>query len=337
MSYNVAVLGATGAVGHEMLTILEERNFPIENIYALASKRSVGKEVSFGDKILKVENVDDFDFSNADIALFSAGSDVSKKWAPIAGEKGCIVIDNTSYFRMDPDVPLIIPEVNPEALEDYRNKNIIANPNCSTIQMLVALKPLHDLSIIKRVVVSTYQSVSGAGKSAMDELWNQTRKMFFNETVEVKNFTKKIAFNVIPHIDKFLDDGSTKEEQKMVNETKKILDNSIEVNATCVRVPVFIGHSESINVEFESNISIEEIRDALAEAEGISLIDDIKNDVYITPIDCVSDFAVFISRLRIDQTVPSGINMWVVSDNLRKGAALNSVQIAEELINRKYI
>ena len=337
MSYNVAVLGATGAVGHEMLTILEERNFPIENIYALASKRSVGKEVSFGDKILKVENVDDFDFSNADIALFSAGSDVSKKWAPIAGEKGCIVIDNTSYFRMDPDVPLIIPEVNPEALEDYRNKNIIANPNCSTIQMLVALKPLHDLSIIKRVVVSTYQSVSGAGKSAMDELWNQTRKMFFNETVEVKNFTKKIAFNVIPHIDKFLDDGSTKEEQKMVDETKKILDNSIEVNATCVRVPVFIGHSESINVEFESNISIEEIRDALEEAEGISLIDDIKNDLYITPIDCVSDFAVFISRLRIDQTVPSGINMWVVSDNLRKGAALNSVQIAEELINRKYI
>ena len=337
MSYNVAVLGATGAVGHEMLTILEERNFPIENIYALASKRSVGKEVSFGDKILKVENVDDFDFSNADIAFFSAGSDVSKKWAPIAGEKGCIVIDNTSYFRMDPDVPLIIPEVNPEALEDYRNKNIIANPNCSTIQMLVALKPLHDLSIIKRVVVSTYQSVSGAGKSAMDELWNQTRKMFFNETVEVKNFTKKIAFNVIPHIDKFLDDGSTKEEQKMVNETKKILDNSIEVNATCVRVPVFIGHSESINVEFESNISIEEIRDALEEAEGISLIDDIKNDVYITPIDCVSDFAVFISRLRIDQTVPSGINMWVVSDNLRKGAALNSIQIAEELINRKYI
>ena len=337
MSYNVAVLGATGAVGHEMLTILEERNFPIENIYALASKRSVGKEVSFGDKILKVENVDDFDFSNADIALFSAGSDVSKKWAPIAGEKGCIVIDNTSYFRMDPDVPLIIPEVNPEALEDYRNKNIIANPNCSTIQMLVALKPLHDLSIIKRVVVSTYQSVSGAGKSAMDELWNQTRKMFFNETVEVKNFTKKIAFNVIPHIDKFLDDGSTKEEQKMVDETKKILDNSIEVNATCVRVPVFIGHSESINVEFESNISIEEIRDALEEAEGISLIDDIKNDLYITPIDCVSDFAVFISRLRIDQTVPSGINMWVVSDNLRKGAALNSIQIAEELINRKYI
>ena len=337
MSYNVVVLGATGAVGHEMLTILEERNFPIENIYALASKRSEGKEVSFGDKILKVKNVDDFDFSNADIALFSAGSDVSKKWAPIAGEKGCIVIDNTSYFRMDPDVPLIIPEVNPEALEDYRNKNIIANPNCSTIQMLVALKPLHDLSIIKRVVVSTYQSVSGAGKLAMDELWNQTRKMFFNETVEVKNFTKKIAFNVIPHIDKFLDDGSTKEEQKMANETKKILDNSIEVNATCVRVPVFIGHSESINVEFESNISIEEIRDALAEAEGISLIDDIKNDLYITPVDCVSDFAVFISRLRIDQTVPNGINMWVVSDNLRKGAALNSVQIAEELINRKYI
>ena len=339
MGYNIAVLGATGAVGHEIITILEERNFPIENIYALASKRSVGKEVSFGDKVLKVENVENFDFSSVDIAIFSAGSDVSEKWAPIAGDKGCIVIDNTSHFRMDPDVPLIIPEVNPEALEGYRNKNIIANPNCSTIQMLVPLKPLHDLAIIKRIVVSTYQSVSGAGKSAMDELWDQTRKMFFNETEtqESKNFNKRIAFNVIPQIDKFLDDGSTKEEVKMVNETKKILDSTIEVSATCVRVPVFIGHAESVNIEFENNISIEEIRDILGDTDGVSLVDNIETETYITPIECVSDFSVFVSRLRLDHTVPSGINMWVVSDNLRKGAALNSVQIAEELINRKYI
>jgi len=347
MGYNVAVLGASGAVGHEILTILEERNFPIENIYALASKRSVGKEVSFGDKVLKVEDVENFDFSNADIALFSAGSDVSEKWAPIAADKGCIVIDNTSHFRMDPDIPLIIPEVNPEALEGYRNKNIIANPNCSTIQMLVPLKPLHDLAIIKRIVVSTYQSVSGAGKSAMDELWDQTRKMFFNESGTTgtnesdkerdSNFSKRIAFNVIPQIDKFIEDGSTKEEVKMVNETKKILDASIEVSATCVRVPVFIGHAESVNIEFENNVNIDEIREILGDTSGVSLIDDIETETYITPIECVSDFSVFVSRLRIDHTVPSGINMWVVSDNLRKGAALNSVQIAEELINRKYI
>ena len=339
MGYNVAVLGATGAVGHEIITILEERNFPIENIYALASKRSVGKEVSFGNKVLKVENVENFNFSSVDIAIFSAGSDVSEKWAPIAGDKGCIVIDNTSHFRMDPDVPLIIPEVNPEALEGYRNKNIIANPNCSTIQMLVPLKPLHDLAIIKRIVVSTYQSVSGAGKSAMDELWDQTRKMFFNETEtqESKNFNKRIAFNVIPQIDKFLDDGSTKEEVKMVNETKKILDSTIEVSATCVRVPVFIGHAESVNIEFENNVNIDEVREILGDTSGVSLIDDIETETYITPIECVSDFSVFVSRLRVDHTVPSGINMWVVSDNLRKGAALNSIQIAEELINRKYI
>jgi len=339
MGYNIAVLGATGAVGHEMLTILEERNFPIEHVYALASKRSVGKEVSFGDKVLKVEDVENFDFSSVDIALFSAGSDVSEKWAPIAGDKGCIVIDNSSHFRMDPDVPLIIPEVNPEALEGYRNKNIIANPNCSTTQMLVPLKPLHDLAIIKRIVVSTYQSVSGAGKSAMDELWDQTRKMFFSETgkQESKNFNKRIAFNVIPQIDKFLDDGSTKEEVKMVNETKKILDRSIEVSATCVRVPVFIGHAESVNIEFENNISIEEIREILGGTDGVSLVDNIETETYITPIECVSDFSVFVSRLRVDHTLPSGINMWIVSDNLRKGAALNSVQIAEELTNRKYI
>ena len=337
MSYNIAVLGATGAVGHEMLTILSERNFPIDNIYALASKNSAGKEVSFGDDVLKVQDVEQFDFEKVNIALFSAGSEVSKKWAPIAGEKGCIVIDNTSFFRMDSEVPLVIPEVNPEALEEYRNKNIIANPNCSTIQMLVALKPLHDLFTIKRVVVSTYQSVSGAGKLAMDELWDQTRKMFFNENIKPENFTKRIAFNVIPHIDKFLDDGSTKEEKKMVDETKKILDKSIEVSATCVRVPVFIGHSESVNIEFESNVNLDQINEILRDAPGVSLIDDIKNDNYITPIECVSDFSVFISRLRIDNTIPNGINMWVVSDNLRKGAALNSVQIAEELINRKYI
>jgi len=337
MGYNIAVLGATGAVGHEMLTILSERDFPIDNIYALASKNSAGKEVSFGDDVLKVQDVEQFDFEKANIALFSAGSEVSEKWAPIAGEKGCIVIDNTSFFRMDSEVPLVIPEVNPEALEEYRNKNIIANPNCSTIQMLVALKPLHDLLTIKRVVVSTYQSVSGAGKLAMDELWDQTRKMFFNENIKPENFTKRIAFNVIPHIDKFLDDGSTKEEKKMVDETKKILDQSIEVSATCVRVPVFIGHSESVNIEFESNIDLDQINEILREAPGVSLIDDIKKDSYITPIECVSDFSVFISRVRIDNTIPNAINIWVVSDNLRKGAALNSVQIAEELISRKYI
>ena len=337
MSYNVAVLGATGAVGHEMLSILSERNFPIQNIYALASKNSAGKEVSYGDEVLKVQDVENFDFENANIALFSAGSEVSKKWAPIAGDKGCVVIDNTSFFRMDSEVPLIVPEVNPEALEGFRNKNIIANPNCSTIQMMVALKPLHDMYTIKRVVVSTYQSVSGAGKLAMDELWDQTRKMFFNENIKPENFTKRIAFNVIPHIDKFIEDGSTKEEKKMVDETKKILDQSIEVSATCVRVPVFIGHSEAVNIEFESNINIDEVEETLREAPGISLVDDVENEQYITPIECVSDFSVFISRLRIDNTVPNGLNMWVVSDNLRKGAALNSVQIAEELINRKYI
>tara|TARA_Y100001936_G_scaffold103680_1_gene101920 strand:+ start:301 stop:1314 length:1014 start_codon:yes stop_codon:yes gene_type:complete len=337
MSYNVAVLGATGAVGHEMLSILAERNFPIQNIYALASKNSTGKEVSYGDEVLKVQDVENFDFEDVHIALFSAGSEVSKKWAPIAGSKGCIVIDNTSYFRMDSEVPLVVPEVNPEALEDFRNKNIIANPNCSTIQMLVALKPLHDLYTIKRVVVSTYQSVSGAGKLAMDELWDQTRKMFFNENVKPENFTKRIAFNVIPHIDKFTEDGSTKEEKKMVDETKKILDQSIEVSATCVRVPVFIGHSEAVNIEFDSNINLDEVEEALRDSPGISLVDDVENEQYITPIECVSDFSVFISRLRIDSTIPNGLNMWVVSDNLRKGAALNSVQIAEELINRKYI
>ena len=337
MGYKVAVVGATGAVGHEILSILSERNFPVDAIYALASKNSEGKDVSFGNNDIKVENLEKFDFSKTDIALFSAGSSVSKKWAPIAGEKGCIVIDNTSCFRMDPDVPLIVPEVNPEDIEAYRNKNIISNPNCSTIQMVVALKPLNDLAPIKRVVVSTYQSVSGAGKSAMDELWDQTRKMFFNEQYKAKHFSKRISFNVIPHIDSFSDDGSTGEELKMVNETKKILSSSIEVVATCVRVPVFVGHSESINIEFESSINMDEVYTTLRSFEGISVVDDIENDGYITPIECVGDYSVFVSRIREDNTIPFGLNMWVVSDNLRKGAALNSVQIAEELVNNGYI
>tara|TARA_B100000745_G_scaffold159747_1_gene104530 strand:- start:1528 stop:2541 length:1014 start_codon:yes stop_codon:yes gene_type:complete len=337
MGYRVAVVGATGAVGHEMLSILSEREFAIDEIHALASNRSEGKEINFGDKKIKVRNLENFDFSSVDIALFSAGSSVSEKWAPIAGKKGCIVIDNTSFFRMDPEVPLIVPEVNPQDIEHFRNKNIISNPNCSTIQMVVALKPLNDLSPIKRVVVSTYQSVSGAGKSAMDELWNQTRKMFFNEEYKPKHFSKRISYNVIPHIDSFSDDGYTGEELKMVNETKKILGQTIEVVATCVRVPVFIGHSESINIEFESHIQLEEVYEALRSFDGISVIDDIKNNKYVTPIDCVGDYSVFISRIREDHTIPFGLNIWVVSDNLRKGAALNSVQIAEELITRGYV
>jgi len=335
MSYNVAVLGATGAVGHEMLSILAERNFPIQNIYALASKNSTGKEVSYGDEVLKVQDVENFDFEDVHIALFSAGSEVSKKWAPIAGSKGCIVIDNTSYFRMDSEVPLVVPEVNPEALEDFRNKNIIANPNCSTIQMLVALKPLHDLYTIKRVVVSTYQSVSGAGKLAMDELWDQTRKMFFNENVKPENFTKRIAFNVIPHIDKFTEDGSTKEEKKMVDETKKILDQSIEVSATCVRVPTFIGHAESVNIEFENHISSEEASKVLAEAPGC-LVDLDDKEYYATPIDCAGNDHTYISRIRNDDSLENGLNLWVVSDNLRKGAALNTIQIAE-ILEKDYL
>ena len=337
MGYKITVVGATGAVGHEILSILSERNFPIDEIYALASKNSEGKEVSFGEKKIKVRNIENFDFSNTDIALFSAGSSISKKWAPIAAKKGCIVIDNTSHFRMDPEIPLIIPEVNPEDIDYYRNKNIIANPNCSTIQMVVTLKPLNDLAPIKRVVVSTYQSVSGAGRSAMDELWDQSRKIIFNKDYKSKNFSKRIAYNVIPQIDKFSNDGDTGEELKMVNETKKILNESIEVVATCVRVPVFVGHSEAINIEFESQVDLREVYQALQSAKGISVVGDIKNDKYVTPVDCVGDFSVFVSRIRIDKTVPYGINVWVVSDNLRKGAALNSIQIAEELVKRGYI
>lgn len=334
MSYKVAVVGATGNVGREILEILAERRFPAREVVALASKSSMGKEVSFGDtEILVVKALDDYDFSDTDIALFSPGSAVSKIFAPKAAAAGCVVIDNTSYFRMMPDVPLIVPEVNAHALKDFRKTNIIANPNCSTAQMVVALKPLHDAAKIKRVVVSTYQSVSGAGKAGMDELFDQTKSLFMNANKEPAKFTKRIAFNVIPHIDVFMDDGSTKEEWKMVEETKKILDPEIEVHATCVRVPVFVGHSESINIEFEDPISLEQARELLADAEGIVIYDEHTNGGYCTPIECAGEDGVFVSRLRVDPTVKHGLAMWVVSDNLRKGAALNAVQIAETLIN----
>ena len=334
MGYRVAVVGATGAVGAEMLNILAERDFPVDEIVALASKNSVGREVSFGEKDeLKVDALDDFDFEGYDIALFSPGASVSKVHAPRAAEAGCTVIDNTSYFRMDPDVPLIVPEVNREALEGFRERNIIANPNCSTIQMLVALKPLHDTSRIKRIVVSTYQSASGAGKAGMDELFDQTKGIYETRQVEPKKFQKRLAFNVIPQIDMFLEDGSTKEEWKMVVETKKILDPEIEVSATCVRVPVFVGHAEAVNVEFEHELTVEDARDALYEAPGIQLIDKLDELYYATPVDCVGEFDVLVSRVRKDDTVPYGLNLWVVADNLRKGAALNAVQIAECLVD----
>jgi aspartate-semialdehyde dehydrogenase len=334
MGYRVAVVGATGAVGAEMLNILAERDFPVDEIVALASKNSVGREVSFGEKDeLKVDALDDFDFEGYDIALFSPGASVSKIHAPRAAEAGCTVIDNTSYFRMDPDVPLIVPEVNREALEGFRERNIIANPNCSTIQMLVALKPLHDTSRIKRIVVSTYQSASGAGKAGMDELFDQTKGIYETRQVEPKKFQKRLAFNLIPQIGNFLEDGSTQEEWKMVVETKKILDPEIEVSVTCVRVPVFVGHSEAVNVEFENELTVEDARDALYEAPGVQLIDKPDELYYATPLDCVGEFDVLVSRVRKDDTVPYGLNMWVVADNLRKGAALNAVQIAECLVD----
>ncbi len=334
MGYRVAVVGATGAVGAEMLNILAERDFPVDQVVALASKNSVGKEVSFGEKDeLKVDALDDFDFEGYDIALFSPGASVSKIHAPRAAQAGCTVIDNTSHFRMDPDVPLIVPEVNREALEGFRERNIIANPNCSTIQMLVALKPLHDTARIKRIVVSTYQSASGAGKAGMDELFDQTKGIYETRQVEPKKFQKRLAFNLIPQIGNFLEDGSTQEEWKMVVETKKILDPEIEVSVTCVRVPVFVGHSEAVNVEFEHELSVEEARDALYEAPGIQLIDKPDELYYATPVDCVGEFDVLVSRVRKDDTVPFGLNMWVVGDNLRKGAALNAVQIAECLVD----
>ncbi|MBM3503658.1 MAG: aspartate-semialdehyde dehydrogenase [Alphaproteobacteria bacterium] len=334
MGYNIAIVGATGNVGREMLNILHERQFPADTVVPLASRRSVGKEVSFGDKRLKVRALEDFDFSTVDIALFSAGSKVSEDFGPKAGKQGCVVIDNSSRFRMDPDVPLVVPEVNAEAVAGFHKRNILANPNCSTAQMVVALKPLHDEATIKRVVVATYQSTSGAGKDAMDELFGQTRAIYVNDPIEPKRFTKQIAFNVIPHIDVFMDDGSTKEEWKMVVETKKILDAKINVTATCVRVPVFVGHSEAVNVEFAKPLSVERARSVLREAPGVMVVDKREPGGYVTPVECVGDYATFVSRIRADTTVKHGLSLWVVSDNLRKGAALNAVQIAEVLINR---
>ncbi len=332
MGYKVVVVGATGNVGREMLNILDERAFPIEEIAVLASRRSLGTEVSFGDKTLKTKDLDTFDFTGWDMALFAVGSEATKQYAPKAASQGCVVIDNSSLYRMDPDVPLVVPEVNADAVLGYTKKYIIANPNCSTAQMVVALKPLHDRAKIKRVVVSTYQSVSGAGKEGMDELWDQT-KAVYNPTSEVppKKFQRDIAFNVIPQIDVFMEDGSTKEEWKMVVETKKILDPKVKVTATCVRVPVFVGHSESINIEFEDFLDEDEARDILREAPGVMVIDKREDGGYVTPVECVGDYATFISRIRQDGTIENGLNLWCVSDNLRKGAALNAVQIAEVL------
>ncbi len=338
MSYRVAVVGATGAVGREILKTLAERNFPVSDVAALASGRSAGQQVSFGeDKILTVKNLETFDFTGWDIGLFSPGASVSAIHAPRAGAQGCVVIDNTSQFRMDPDVPLVVPEVNPQAIADFAKKNIIANPNCSTIQMLVALKPLHDAYKIKRVVVSTYQSVSGAGKEGMDELYNNTKVTFVNEHGKPEVFQKDIAFNVIPQIDVFMDDGATKEEWKMVVETKKILDPDIAVIATCVRVPVFIGHSETVYVEFEKPVEVKEARALLAKAPGVIVEDRRVEGGYATPAECKGEDAVFVSRLRRDPTVQNGLAFWCVSDNLRKGAALNAVQIAEALVARKLL
>jgi aspartate-semialdehyde dehydrogenase len=332
MGYKVVVVGATGNVGREMLNILDERQFPIDEITVLASRKSLGTEVSFGEKTLTTLDLDTFDFTGWDIALFAVGSDATKKYAPKAAATGCVVIDNSSLYRYDPDVPLVVPEVNPEAVLGYSKKNIIANPNCSTAQMVVALKPLHDRARIKRVVVSTYQSVSGSGKDAIDELWNQTKGVYVpGQEVAPSVYPKQIAFNVIPHIDVFLDSGETKEEWKMVAETKKIIDRSIKVTATCVRVPVFVGHSESINIEFEDFLDEEEAREILREAPGIMVIDKREDGGYVTPVECVGDFATFISRIRQDSTIDNGLNLWCVSDNLRKGAALNAVQIAETL------
>ena len=334
MGYKVAVVGATGNVGREMLNILAEREFPADEVVALASRRSQGTEVSYGDRTLKVKALENYDFAGTDICLMSAGSTVAAEWAPRIGAAGCVMIDNSSKFRMDPDVPLIVPEVNADAIADYTKKMIIANPNCSTAQMVVALKPLHDAAKIKRVVVSTYQSTSGAGKDGMDELFEQTRAIYVNDPVEKHKFTKQIAFNVIPHIDVFMEDGYTKEEWKMVVETKKILDPKIKLTATCVRVPVFVGHSESINIEFENPISDEEAREILREAPGCLVVDKREDGGYVTPLECVGDYATYISRIRTDPTVDNGLAIWVVSDNLRKGAALNAVQIAEILGSR---
>jgi aspartate-semialdehyde dehydrogenase len=334
MGFRVAVVGATGNVGREMLQTLAERNFPVDEVVALASQRSAGADVSFGeDEVLKVQRLDQFNFKGIDIVLSSAGAKISADFAPKAAAAGAIVIDNTSFFRMDPDVPLVVPEVNPQAIAGYKKKNIIANPNCSTIQMVVALKPLHDVAKIKRVVVATYQSVSGGGKDAMDELFNQTRGIYVNQTVEKERFTKQIAFNCIPHIDVFMDDGYTKEEWKMSVETRKILDPKIRVTATCVRVPVFVSHAEAVNVEFERPISADEARSILKSAPGISVIDHRVDEGYVTQVEAAGEDNVYVSRIREDHTIENGLSFWVVADNLRKGAALNAVQIAEKLVS----
>ncbi|MBX9454162.1 MAG: aspartate-semialdehyde dehydrogenase [Neoaquamicrobium sediminum] len=337
MGFKIAVAGATGNVGREMLNILEERGFPADEVVALASRRSVGTEVSYGDRTLKVKDLSTYDFSDTDICLMSAGGNVSKEWSPKIGRQGCVVIDNSSAWRYDAEVPLIVPEVNPDAIEGFSKKNIIANPNCSTAQLVVALKPLHDHAKIRRVVVATYQSVSGAGKEGMDELFTQTRAVFVADPVEAKKFTKRIAFNVIPHIDVFMEDGQTKEEWKVTAETKKMLDPKIKVTCTAVRVPVFIGHSEAVNIEFENPITADEAREILREAPGCLVIDKREDGGYITPLESAGEDATYISRIREDQTVENGLNMWVVSDNLRKGAALNTVQIAELLVARGLI
>ena len=331
MGFKIAIVGATGNVGREMLNILSERGFPADEVVALASARSQGTEVSFGDKVLKVQNLENYDFSDTDICLMSAGGTISQKWSPKIGAQGCVVIDNSSAWRYDADVPLIVPEVNPDAIADFRKRNIIANPNCSTAQLVVALKPLHDFAKIKRIVVSTYQSVSGAGKEGMDELFTQTRAVFVADPIEAKKFTKRIAFNVIPHIDVFMEDGYTKEEWKVLAETKKMLDSKIRVTCTAVRVPVFIGHSEAVNLEFDKPITADEARDILREAPGVLVIDKQEHDGYITPVDAAGEFAVYVSRICKDPTVEHGLSFWVVSDNLRKGAALNAVQIAQLL------
>lgn len=337
MGYSIAIVGATGNVGREILEILDERGFPADRVYPLASRRSQGTEISFGDKTLKVQALEGFDFKKVDIALMSAGGDISRQWAPKIGAAGCVVIDNSSAFRLDADVPLIVPEVNADAISGFSRRNIIANPNCSTAQLVVALKPLHDAARIRRVVMATYQSVSGAGKEGMDELFEQTRSVFVADPVENKKFTKRIAFNLIPHIDVFMEDGSTKEEWKVVAETKKMLDASIKVTCTCVRVPVFIGHSEAVNIEFENPISADEARAILREAPGCLVVDKREDGGYVTPVECAGEDATYISRIREDPTVDNGLNLWVVSDNLRKGAALNAVQIAELLVNRGLI
>ena len=336
--YNIAIAGATGNVGREILSILDERDFPIENLYLLASSRSKGKKIIFKDQELIVEDLSEFDFTKAQISLFSPGGSVSAEFATKAAAAGCIVIDNTSYFRMKDDVPLIVPEVNVDALQEFfdenNRSNIIANPNCSTIQMVVALKPLHDAAIINRVVVSTYQAASGAGKDAMDELFDQTKDVYANKPIEKNKFTKQIAFNAIPHIGSFLKNGNTEEEEKMINETKKILDEGIKVSATCVRIPVFIGHSESVNIEFDSPLSENKATELLSNFENISVVDHRKDEGYVTPVEAAGEDKVYISRIRQDFSVDNGLNLWIVSDNLRKGAALNAVQIAEVLISK---